>query len=120
MTDATRQLLGHTARALHHRAQIKARLLYRKPEFLGTMHQMEHFRRAQQRLRRDAAPVKTDTAQMLALDNRDLEPQLRAPNGGHIAPRSRTDYNHVKGIRRHMPLRFQNWFSVKLFFTPNQ
>ncbi len=71
MPDAARKLLGHPARARHHGVEVIADAIGLQPEFLGAVHQVEHFRGPQQRLGRDAAPVEADAAQMLALDAGD-------------------------------------------------
>ncbi len=101
MADAARQLLGHAARAFDHRVQIIADAVGLQPEFLGAVHQVEHLGRAQQRLGRDAAPVQADAAQMLALDDGDVQAQLRAADRGDIAARPGTDYDHVKDLGGH-------------------
>ena len=56
-----------------------------EPEFVQPMQQVKDLRRAQQRLRRDAAPIETDAAQMLALDDRGLEAELARADRGDIA-----------------------------------
>jgi hypothetical protein len=66
---------------------------------------IQDFRRAQQRFRRDAAPVQTDAAQMLALDNRGLQAQLRRADRGHIPARPGTDDDDIKAVFRHGALR---------------
>ena len=102
--DPAGELLGHPARAFHHRVEIVADLLRRQPEFLGPLHQVEHFCRAQQRLGRDATPVEADAAQMLAFDHRGLQPQLRGPDSGHVAPGARAHHDHIIGCPGHARL----------------
>jgi hypothetical protein len=46
---------------------------------------MKTFCRAQKRLGRDAAPVKADATQIVALDDRSFEAKLRRTDGGDIA-----------------------------------
>src|SRR3546814_3247130 len=49
------------------------------------LHIMIDFGRAQQRLGRDAAPVETDAAKILALDDRGLQAELRRADRRNIA-----------------------------------
>ena len=104
VADPGIELLGHAARTFHNRVEIVADSLGAQPEFPCPVHQVEHFRRAQHRLGRDAAPVEADAAHMLALDNCHVETKLRGPDRGHIAPRTGPDYDHVKAARCHAPL----------------
>ena len=91
-------MLGDTARAFDHCIKIIRQIIRAEPEFLGAVHQVKHLRRPQQCLGRDTAPVQANSAHVLALDNRDLEAELRTPNGRHIAPGACTDHNHIKTI----------------------
>ena len=63
------------------------------------MQQVINLRRAQQRLRRDAAPVKTDAAQILGLNHGHLQLELRRPNGSHVTARAAADYDKIEFIR---------------------
>jgi len=83
--DALVELFGDPARTLHHRLDIRADLFGHKAIGTGVLHIVINFRRAQQRLGRDAAPVEADAAQILTLDNRGLEPKLRGTDRGNIA-----------------------------------
>ena len=65
---------------------------------LGVFGEMQDFRRAQQRLGRDAAPVEADAAQMLALDDGGLQPQLRGADRRHIAAGAGADDDDVIGV----------------------
>src|SRR3546814_18789380 len=49
------------------------------------LHIMIDFGRAQQRLGRDAAPVETDAAKILALDDRGFQAELRRADRRNIA-----------------------------------
>ena len=40
--DARRELLGHTARAFHHRVQVVADIVGLEAKILGPLHQVEH------------------------------------------------------------------------------
>src|SRR3546814_16448783 len=66
-----------------------------KAIILGVLHIMIDFGRAQQRLGRDAAPVEANAAEILALDDRRLEPELRRTDGRDIAARSRAEADEV-------------------------
>ena len=101
MADARGELLGHPARAFHDGIQIVGDIVGAEAEFLGPVHQVEHFGGAQHRLGRDAAPVEADAAQILALDNHDLEAQLRGADRCDISPRPRADHDQVKCFGRH-------------------
>ena len=101
MTDAARQLTGNFARPFHHRVQIIVDAIRLKAEFLGTLHQMEHFGGPQHRLGRDTSPIQTDTAQVFAFDDGNFHAQLRATDGCNIAPRTSPDDNKIKGLCSH-------------------
>ena len=102
MANATRKLLGHPARACHHRIQIIGNPGGRQTKFLGAVHQMEHFGRPQHGFGRDTAPVQANAAQIFTFDNRNFQPQLRSAHRRHIAARSCPDYDHVKVLGRHV------------------
>ena len=59
---------------------------------------MKNLRRAQQRLGRDAAPVKADAAEMFALDERGLQAELRRADGGDIAAGSAADDDDIVSV----------------------
>ena len=100
--DAARQLPCDLARAFDHGVQIIADIVRLEPEFLGAVHQVEHFGRAQHRLCRDAAPVEADAAEMLAFDHAGAQPQLGRANCRHIATGAGANHHHVKGFRCHV------------------
>src|SRR6476619_771420 len=54
---------------------------------------------AEQRLGRDAAPVEADAAKLLALHDRDLEPELRGADRGNIAAGARTEDDEIVAVR---------------------
>src|SRR3981189_724852 len=58
---------------------------------------MKNFRRAQQRLGRDAAPVQTNAAEIGFLDNCCLEAELRRTDCGDIAAGTGADDDDVEG-----------------------
>ena len=96
VADAACQLLGHATRALDHGIEVIAGLFDRKPEFLGAVHEVEHLGRAQQRLGRDAAPVEADAAEILALDDRGFEAQLRRTDRRDITAGARADDDEIE------------------------
>ena len=59
---------------------------------------MEDFRQAQQGLGRNTSPVKADAAEMLALDDRRLQTELRRADRGDIAARPAADDDDVVGV----------------------
>ena len=67
-----------------------------KPVVLGVLHVVVDLRRAQQRLGRDAAPVRADAAEIVAFHNRGLEPELGRADGRHVAARARADDDDVE------------------------
>ena len=95
-TDAAIQLARHGARALDDSGRIEADLaIDGEAIVLGVVQVMEDFRRAQQRLGRNAAPVEADAAEMLALDDSGPEAELRRANGRDIAAWSAADDEDV-------------------------
>ena len=62
---------------------------------LGVLHVVIDLGGAQQRLGGNAAPVQADAAQMLALDDRGLEPELRCADRRDVAARSAADDDDV-------------------------
>ncbi len=63
---------------------------------------MEDFRRAQQRLGRDATPVQANAAQVIALDDRSLEAKLRRADGGDVTAGTGADDQYVEGSVSHV------------------
>src|SRR3546814_13694843 len=76
-------------RSLDHRRDIRADLLGDQPVILGVVHIMEDLGRAQQRLGGDAPPVEADAAQILTLDDRGLQAELRRADRRDIAAGAR-------------------------------
>ncbi len=60
--------------------------------------EMQDFRRTQQRLGRNTAPVEADAAQMFAFDDSGLETELRCADRRHIAAGARSDNNNVVNV----------------------
>src|SRR6516164_2488109 len=65
------------------------------------LHVVIDFRRAQQRLGRDAAPVEADAAEVGFLDDRGLEAELCCADRGDIAAGSGADDDDVEGCVGH-------------------
>src|SRR5690606_16182641 len=101
VADPAGKLLGHPARPLDYGREVTADAIGLQPEVLGAVHQVEDFDRPQQGLGRDAAPVETDAAKMLAFDDGDVQPQLRTPDRGDIAAGAGADHDHVESLRGH-------------------
>src|SRR3546814_13100194 len=84
--DALAQLLRDAAAALHDRVDVGADLCRDEAIIARMLHIMIDFGRAQPRLGRDAAPVETDAAKILALDDRGFQAELRPADCRNIAP----------------------------------
>ena len=75
---------------------IPTKALLRTSEINHLLQHVENFRRAQQRLGRDAAPVQANAAEIIAFDDRGLESELGGADGGDIAARSGADDDDVE------------------------
>jgi len=96
IADAAGQLLGHPARALHHLCEVETDVLGGEAVGVEIVQDVVDLRRAQQRLRRDAAPVQADAAQMLALHHSGLHAELRGADGGDVAARPAANDDQVE------------------------
>ena len=67
----------------------KRTLSRREPELRRAAHRLIELGGAEQRLGRDAAPIEADAAEMLALDDHGLEPELGRADRGDIAAGTR-------------------------------
>jgi hypothetical protein len=94
--DAVVEPLGDGARTLHHGRRIVGDLLRREPVILSVLQVVKNLRRAQQRLGRDAPPVEANAAEIIALDDRGLEAELRGADGGNVAARPGADDDDVE------------------------
>ena len=99
--DAVIEAFRDAARALHHGFRVERDVVGRQPVILGVLHVVIDFRRAQQRLGRDAAPVQADAAEIGFLDDRGLETELRRTNGGDVAAGAGADDDDVEGCIGH-------------------
>ncbi len=100
--DAAVETRRHLAGSVHDRIHIRLHLPVEHQAIgFGVVGVIEDFRRTQKRLGRNTAPVQADAPEMLALDNSGLEPQLRGPDRGHIAARTRADHDDIKAVFRH-------------------
>src|SRR3954471_17863180 len=61
------------------------------------LHVVIDFRRAQQRLGRNAAPVQADAAEIGFFDDRGLEAELRGADRGDVAAGAGADDDNVEG-----------------------
>src|SRR4051812_18990100 len=96
--DTVIEPLRHHARSLDDGSGIVADVLGREAVVLRVLHVVEDLGRAQQRLGRDAAPVETDTAEIISFDDRRLEPELCRADRGDIAAGPRADIDDVERI----------------------
>ena len=101
--DAVRQPLGDFAAALDHAGEVEADIVGGEPELGGAAHRVIELGGAEQRLGRDAAPVETDAAEMLALDDRGLEAELGGADRGDIAAGPRADHGEIEAASRSSP-----------------
>ena len=76
--DAVGEPVGDFAAALDHAGKIEADIVAGEPELGRAAHRCVKLGGAQQRLGRDAAPIEADAAEMLALDDRGLQPSWAA------------------------------------------
>ena len=97
--DALVELLGDAAAARHDLGEVEAGAPARQAVSVGMLHMVKHLGRAQQRLGRDAAPVEADAAEILALDDRGLEPELRRADRRDIAAGARAENDEVVGVQ---------------------
>src|SRR5262249_20133937 len=89
------------ARAGHDLAGVEADFLGREAKIVEPVEQMIDFGAPQQCLGWNAAPVEADAAQVLALDDRRLHPQLRRPDSRDVTPRPTADNYQTEGSFRH-------------------
>jgi hypothetical protein len=97
MANALIKLLGHPARAFHHRVNVGSDILSGEAVILGMLHIVENLRRAQQRLGRDAAPVEANPAEVFTLDNGDFQAKLRGTDRRDISAGSGAEDDEVIG-----------------------
>src|SRR5690349_17101897 len=83
--DAGGKLARDLARALDDLGDVEFRILDREAVLVEMLEQLPDLRGAQQRLRRNTAPVEADAAEMLALDDGGLERELRGTDRRDIA-----------------------------------
>src|ERR1700694_4809907 len=65
------------------------------------MQQVIDFRGAQQCLGRDAAPIQADAAELVALDERALDAELRRPDRRAITAGSTANHDEIEGSVGH-------------------
>src|SRR5689334_7559705 len=74
---ALADLVGDIPRAFDHRREVDAHVIDEDAELFRPMRVLEHLGALEQRLRRDAAPVQEDAAELGALDARGALAELR-------------------------------------------
>src|SRR4029079_71971 len=99
--NAVGQPVSHFAAALDHAGQIEAHIVGGKAELRGSLHRVIKLRGAKPRLGRDASPVEADAAEMLALDDGGVQPELRCADRGDIATGSRADNGEIETCFAH-------------------
>src|SRR2546427_134079 len=103
--DALRILVPPPAGTLHGDAVVRLDGARLDAELLGLAQQLGDVGRMQQRLGGDAADVHAYSAQLLFLDQRGRQAQLRSPDGGDVARRAAAQDQHVELVRHWSPLR---------------
>ena len=94
--DAARELGGDLPAPLDDAGEIEAEIVASQTELRRAAHLVIELGGAEQSLGGDAAPVEADAAEMLALDDRRLEPELRGADGRDIASRPRADHGKIE------------------------
>jgi len=84
------------AAALDDLGEVEGDLLDREAELVGPVHQVVELGGAQQRLGRNAAPVETDAAEVLALDQSDLAAELGGADRRDVAARPAADDDDIE------------------------
>ena len=89
------QPLRHLSGALHDLLDVDGHVADRQAEVASVLDQVVDLAGAQQGLRRDAAPVEADPAEVLTLDERDREAELPRPDRSRIPARPSADHHYV-------------------------
>ena len=81
-------------------AEVEAHVARLEAEVVEMAQQVLDLGGAQQRLRRNAAPVEADAAEVLALDERGRKPSWRGADRRDVAAGTAADHDHVEvGVR---------------------
>jgi hypothetical protein len=94
--DAGVHATGDAARALDDGGSIEIHIVGGQPVVLRVPQVVEDLRRAQQRLGRNAAPIRADAAEKRTLHDRGPEAELRGADHRHIAARSGPNHDNVE------------------------
>ena len=70
------------------------------PEVLGVADPVGEGGRLEQRLGRDAAAMEARAADLVLVDERDLQAELGGPEGGGVAAGARTEHDEIEVIGR--------------------
>ncbi len=97
----SRQLARHLARAIDDLGEVEGDIAGREAIGIGVLHQMVDLGRAQQRLRRDAAPVEADAPEISRSTTAVFMLQLRGADGRHITAGATADHHQIE---RHCPV----------------
>ncbi len=96
--DAAIELRRDLARALHNGRRIGGDgAVELQTIILGMLGEVQHLGRPKQSLGWDAAPIETDPTEVLAFDDRRLEPELRRADRRDVATGTGTDDDDVEG-----------------------
>ena len=103
MCDALIELLRNAARAFDHRIDIRADIRRSQPIGPCMLHIVIDFRRAQQRLGRNAAPIEADAAEIFTLYNCGFKAELGCTDCGNIATGAGTEDDKVVVVSHFTP-----------------
>jgi hypothetical protein len=99
--NAFGQLPGDTARALDYFFDVELYVFRAQAERFEVMHQVINFRRAQQCLGRNTAPIQANPAHMRLFHDGRFHAELRRANRRHIPPRPAADNHDVEILFGH-------------------
>ena len=101
--DAGRKLARHLPRAADHLGEIERHAVRLEAKLFRVPDKRRHLSGTKERLRRNAAPVQADAAQMLALDDDRLQTKLRSADRRDIAAGAAADYRDIECFRHNKP-----------------
>ncbi len=96
--DAAVHLIGHGAAPLLRGAEIEGDLLGDDAVLLAVLHLVDQERAREQRLGGDAADVEADATELVDLDARHAQAELRRADRRHVATRSAADDRNVEAV----------------------
>ena len=93
--DPFGQAAGDRPRAFDDLAVVARQALDLDAKVFALLEILIHLGRGQDRLGRDATPVQTHPAGLFLFHDRNRQPELGGPNGGHIAARTGAYHNQI-------------------------